>query len=571
MRRRQAIHPATPCAVHDPRLGKLMSFDIGFKRWRLLPALLLATTAANCEESAISAALPTADELESRGARIGEILIDPQNIFDLNDPKEDKAIFRVANKLHIKTRERVIRQQLLFQSGDLYSQHLLEESERILRSARYLYDASVRPIAYHDGAVDVAAITRDVWTLNPGISFGRRGGANTFGFELEELNILGTGTSISASHKSAVDRDTNSIEFKDRHLAGTWLSLNAIYANSSDGSARGLSLERPFFSLDTPYAAGFSARDDESIEPLYDRGKVVDQFRDRARLATVYGGWSRGLVNGWTKRWTVGATYDDEQFGPDPSWTGASLIPADRKLVYPWMGVELIQNDFAKLYNRDQIGRTEDFYLGTRLSAKLGWADTSLGSDRDALVFSAGAGYGIKAGERSTVLLSSSLSGRMEGGDLSNAVLNGTVRYYLQQSPRWLFFATVDGSAGQNLDLDNPILLGGDNGLRGYPLRYQSGDSRALLTVEQRYFTDWYPFRLFRVGAAAFFDVGRTWGAPPVGEPSLGLLKDVGIGLRIGNSRSGLGNIIHIDLAFPLDGDSSISNMQFLVETKQKF
>ena len=57
----------------------------------------------------------------------------------------------------------------------------------------------------------------------------------------------------------------------------------------------------------------------------------------------------------------------------------------------------------------------------------------------------------------------------------------------------------------------------------------------------------------------------------PVSEPSLGLLKDVGFGLRIGNSRSGLGNIIHIDVAFPLDGDSSISNVQFLVETKQQF
>ena len=49
------------------------------------------------------------------------------------------------------------------------------------------------------------------------------------------------------------------------------------------------------------------------------------------------------------------------------------------------------------------------------------------------------------------------------------------------------------------------------------------------------------------------------------------MLKDVGIGLRIGNSRSGLGNIIHVDLAFPLDGDSSIKNVQFLIQTKESF
>lgn len=99
----------------------------------------------------------------------------------------------------------------------------------------------------------------------------------------------------------------------------------------------------------------------------------------------------------------------------------------------------------------------------------------------------------------------------------------------------------------------------------------RAAKGRALLTVEQRYFTNWYPFRLFRVGGAAFFDVGRTWGETPVSTPSRGWLKDVGIGLRFGSSRSGLGNIIHIDLAFPLDGDASIDSVQILVETKERF
>ena len=54
------------------------------------------------------------------------------------------------------------------------------------------------------------------------------------------------------------------------------------------------------------------------------------------------------------------------------------------------------------------------------------------------------------------------------------------------------------------------MLLGGDNGLRGYPLRYQAGTSRALLTLEERYYTGWYPFHLFYVGARP----SSTWGAP---------------------------------------------------------
>ena len=76
---------------------------------------------------------------------------------------------------------------------------------------------------------------------------------------------------------------------------------------------------------------------------------------------------------------------------------------------------------------------------------------------------------------------------------------------------------------------------------------------------------------MFNVGAAVFYDMGATWGRDPLGAPSQGLLKDVGFGLRFGNSRSALGNVLHVDVAFPLDGDSSIRSVQFLVETKKSF
>lgn len=533
--------------------------------------LLAFCSTTYAQQSENQPALPSSSELETGGAVVGEIFIDARNIFDIADPKEDNFLFRTANRLHIKTREHVIRQQLLFHPGERYSQSVIDESERILRSDRYLYDASIRPVAYHDGVVDIAVTTHDVWTLNPGVSFGRSGGKSTAGFELEELNFFGTGVGISASHKSSIDRSSNAIEYRDRHVAGSWVSLDAKYASNSDGSTREFTVDRPFYSLNTPWSLGVAALDDDRIESLYDLGNIIDQFRARERSATLYGGWSRGLVDGWVKRWTLGMSFEDELFSPSSTWSGTAAIPADQKFVYPVLGFELIQDDFIKARNHDQIGRTEDFLLGAYFGVKLGWAAASVGSDRNAMLFNAKASYGLTASRNSTLLFDGELTGRLEKGGLRDAVLKAAARYYVEQSKRALFFATLETATARNLDLDTQILLGGDNGLRGYPLRYQSGASRALLTVEQRYFTDWYPFRLFRIGGAAFVDIGRTWGRPPMGGENLGLLKDVGIGLRIGNSRSGLGNIIHIDLAFPLDGDKSISNVQLLVETKQKF
>ncbi len=51
----------------------------------------------------------------------------------------------------------------------------------------------------------------------------------------------------------------------------------------------------------------------------------------------------------------------------------------------------------------------------------------------------------------------------------------------------------------------------------------------------------------------------------------MGVLKDVGVGLRSGNSRSALGNVLHVDIAVPLDGGSDIRQVQFLVSTQRSF
>ena len=97
--------------------------------------------------------------------------------------------------------------------------------------------------------------------------------------------------------------------------------------------------------------------------------------------------------------------------------------------------------------------------------------------------------------------------------------------------------------------------------------------TRALLaTLEERYFTDWFPWRLFRVGGAVFVDVGRMWGQAPLARASRSAgSSDVGFGLRIGNARSGIGNVLHIDLAFPLGAPSDISSMQVLIEAEKSF
>ena len=515
--------------------------------------------------------LPSDADLAALGARIGTITIDSRPLFDTTGPDENTALFRLANRLHIQTRDATIEQQLLFHPGDPYVGRQLAETGRILRDTRYLRDAWVTPTRFHDGVVDISVLTQDVWTLNPGVSFGRGGGKNTGGVEFEELNFLGLGTQLGVGFKSGIDRDSKSLFYRDRQLGHSWWDLSANYSDNSDGRLAELSLIRPFYALDARRAGGISLVDDRRTDSRYDLGEIIDQFQVKERTATGFFGFSKGLRGGWVTRYSIGATYEDHQFEPAPGLAAPVLLPADRTLSYPWFAVEWVEDDFHTARNRDQIEKTEDYALGWRARAQLGFASTSLGSDRDAVMLKTQVSDGLAFGDSQSLTLSAAAGGRLEGGSIAGGILNVDANYHLRQTPRRLFFMSLSAVASSHLDDDQQILLGGDNGLRGYPLRYQAGTGRWLFTAEQRWFTSWYPFQMFNVGGAVFYDMGETWGRDPLGSASQGLLKDVGFGLRLGNSRSALGNVLHVDVAFPLDGDSSIKNVQFVVETKRTF
>ena len=287
---------------------------------------------------------------------------------------------------------------MLFKSGDPYRATLLQESARILRDTRYLRDAQVRPVAYHDGVVDVEVTTQDVWTLNPGISFGRKGGTNTGGIAIEELNFLGYGTQVGLAFTRGIDRDSKSVFYRDRQLGSSWWNLDTSYSNNSDGRLAELSLSRPFYALDTRWATGVQLLDDERIDSRYDRGEIIDQFATHDKVATIFWGRSAGLVDGWARRYLVGVTYEDHVFDPVTGEFTTQLLPEDRRLAYPWVGAEWVQDAFRTVRNRDQIERTEDYSLGWRAYAQLGF-------DRDAVMLRAIGSKGTEFTERQSVLV----------------------------------------------------------------------------------------------------------------------------------------------------------------------
>ncbi|HEY5756881.1 MAG TPA: BamA/TamA family outer membrane protein [Steroidobacter sp.] len=513
--------------------------------------------------------LPPDAELEKSGATIGHISVRVDDVFE--DKASLSAPYRVVNGLHISTHSETVLQQLLFRSGEPFHRRVLDETERLLRGQRYLNEASVTVLRYNDdNTVDVEVRVHDVWTLSPGFSFGRKGGENSTRLKFEDTNFLGLGKQIGMERTNDVDRTAWRLTYVDPHLLGSWWTLSTAYSSMSDGTEKALGLSRPFYALDSRWSANAGASDVDSAVSRYSLGKRIERFEMGERLFEVGGGISEGLHDGWTTRYLGGFRYDERSFTTRQDEPNVTL-PDDRTVAYPWVGIEMLEDNYLSTRNLDQIGRTEDVHLGRSARFDVGFASTAFGSTRDAFILSGELSAGVDLDRERYLINSVGWHGRLEGGSVANGVLDASSRFYLRQSEHRVFFASASASLTSNLDPEKQLLLGGDNGLRGYPLRYQAGKTNALVTLEERFYSNWQPLKLVNVGAAVFFDAGRAWGQDEYAAAPEGWLSDVGIGLRLGSARSGLGNVLHIDLAMPLNRNNDIDSLQLLIETKKSF
>jgi outer membrane protein assembly factor BamA len=532
-----------------------------------IAACVLTTAAA--QEAAPK--LPSFAELEAAGAVIGEIRVVAHNIFDLDNERENNVFYRAANAIHIQTRPGLIRGKLLFKSGERVSVHAIEETERLLRSYRIFYDVSIEPVAYQDGVVDIEVRTRDTWTLQPGFSASRSGGANRTNFGLTETNAFGTGILLGVNRFSDADRTGVVYQVSDPHAFDGWTTVNYSYSQLSDGENRIASVTRPFYALDARWAAGITASRDNRLNKLFENGSTTAQFRHRADTVDAFGGLSQGLVGKWVQRYSIGVSYQRDEYSEEAGLPPPDQLPSDQKLITPYLRYELVQDAYEKYKNLDLIERPEYFVMGLQSSVQLGRSSTALGSTQQLWLynFSVTDGYRLPSG--GIILSSVSGLGQTGYGPLDRYTTSSSVKFYSHPDSRTLVFFSLAGDILKDSTSSTQLVLGGDTGLRGYPRNYQSGDYRTVFNAEYRVYTDWYPIRLFRVGGAVFYDLGRAGGGPNSNTEHTGWLSDVGVGLRILNARTAFGNVLHIDLAFPLTYDPNIRRMQFLVQTQTTF
>jgi len=514
--------------------------------------------------------VPSSQDLESQGARIGKISYKIGDVFDLSNPKEDNFAFKFLNFFHFKTRQFVLENQLLFRTGDLYSARLVEETERNIRSNRYIYDAWITATRYQDGKVDILIKTQDTWTLSLGFSFDNAGGQSNTSLFIEERNLFGLGTRLTLAKSSDVDREENRISYRDNNLAGKYIIFGFDYSNNSDGYFRALDIQRPFYAFDVTDAYGVSASSKKLSEKLYTEGNITDQYQREISKAAIFYGFSKGLVRNRTLRWQTGISYSENQFSELTDGVLSNPLPDNNKIIDVSIGANYIQNRYIKTKNFQHIMRTEDVNIGRDFSGGIGLASTAWGSNENAIILSAAMNNAHSINTDQLLLWTLRGSGRGVSSGFENISAFASALYHAPNFTNQALHAKFNVSLVQKPDDNNQLLMGGDNGLPGYPLRVQSGSRSILFNIEQRYYTNWHLLQLVRVGGTLFFNSGSAW-TPGTADQQFKLLSDVGLGIRLESSRSESGRTLHMNLAFPLNSEGGTDQWLFTIATRGKF
>ncbi|HKQ59060.1 MAG TPA: hypothetical protein VJY35_14450 [Candidatus Eisenbacteria bacterium] len=482
------------------------------------------------------------------GMPIARIATATLGIFDPPPPGRLAPLYRLADRLHVRTRHATLRSQILIVPGEPWSEARARETERSLRALDIFNSAEVEGSRSGDSTL-VTVETHDAWTTSPQFNL-ERGGARTYGsFQFSERNLFGRAKYIALAYREDPTGISRSIELADPSVLGSRVRASGVTSGGTSGTVNAASIELPFYAEDAPHTLGVRAERVAAEGRLYDGGVEAAIFARRIETVAVFAGLGRRR-DGTVARLTGSFLVSDRRLG---SSTLAPNAPADfaggeEVLRLRRLAVEarLWHPRFVERIGVDRLDGIEDFDLGHSLTIAGGFSPKALGGTIDegyaaarlATGFSHGAGFALLRVAGST---------RLQAGP-REAQAQVDARWVDQRFTRrhTLVLAAL-GARGWRTTRDFQLVVGGLNGLRAHDVHALAGDRLWRLNAESRWVIAREVLHLVSFGAAGFWDAARTWGPGSAGAP---WQHDAGIGLRLSPPRSALNRVVRLDVAW---------------------
>ncbi|WP_114325610.1 hypothetical protein [Candidatus Colwellia aromaticivorans] len=500
-----------------------------------------------------------------------KVTFKPQTIFDENE-QGFSIVHRWANAIHIDTKKITLENEAAFFIEKCDKNFAdMAELERHLRSRKYLRDAK---ITSDEMVENITVTTWDNWSLMPTISFGRQGGESTYSFGIKERNLLGLGIDAEVQTYKNSQRKGYKLKSTIPLFRKKNIDIKLRFADNDDGTQQSLFLQKHFASFYTHDAYNIGFNEESRNDTLYQNDSELAIFAHDISFKNAEYAWLDFNHNSALLRYRIGMTQDQDKFSPiddTDSSISSAFLPQDRDFLYPWFGVDYIEKNFRKLTNIHLITQIEDFNHGWQISSRLGLSDGTKENNAWAL-FQVNIDKGFEIHDKALLLMNVALSGDIYEQQDHRLLLRINTEYFYNIDPRWGFYLSNTNIVSTNQYLDQPVTIGGNTGLRGFPLQYQHGEHSIKLTSEIRYYPHINLFKLFDLAGAAFMDTGKTFGDSVVKNSEDTWLYSVGIGARLYSPHSaGSHQVIHIDFAFPQSDTPDIDSFEIRVEAKQSF
>lgn len=455
--------------------------------------------------------------------------------------------------LHARTREQTIRRQLLFAPGDSVDTLRVAESLRRLRRLRYLTDVGIVATSCRNrAAIDLAVVTRDLWSTQPSVKV-RGGGSAVVG--VEEHNVLGTGRDAKVYVRSDGAQLALGMAYTDPWIAGTNLAGSVArnaYRNGSDWTGTTGLRERSVFDR---WRADLTVAQSERESPA----ATADTVRRESAIALVgrrvsHARWSATSI-------LAGAEYSEARV---VAGRGAAIVgPATIRREFVGLDAGVARRSAAYGSASWYLPGGEPVELPVALEGEAVLAvGRDLSLDRPALHADVWVGRFWMPHDRLLLSADAWASGYRLGRQWSA----GTVRLALgADAPaahgRWS--ARVAAEQLSDPDPDVRALASADPTIAALPQRARLAEG-ALATSVERDLTVHRLARSYSLELAGFGAASLRLDPAAGGERTA--LGAIGAGIRLTPMRAGMARI-GLDVGFPVARSAGIPNRPFIAFT----
>lgn len=505
---------------------------------------------------------------ESPGLVFGRITVRTNDLFNLDSESENAFVHSAANALHLNTRQVTIYNALPFAEGDAFSEERMLEAERILRGKRYLRDAFVTAHRICGNRVDVEIKTVDNWTLTPSVSFGSAGGQTRYSFEIQDLNVLGLGKEFTLRNSRSGDEQKTLFNYRDDNVLGSRYRFGVDVSEMEGQQGYSIQGGLPFYAEDAPHAWQVSAHENSrSLEYSSAAGSVdVPDHLLTSKVVELHVAKRMASSNLPSARLGGGVRFASDQ--TSDAVDGQDIqSDSDFEESYPFLSAQWSESKWLRRQNFLGIRSIEDIDLGSSVSAEAGLILEGLGNDGDALRLSLDLSKGWYAGDSALHQLTFHQLQYFSNSAVDRKQISARYQFF-----RWL--SDVDqldlrltAQMQDGYSAFDDFSVGGADGLRAYPNRFQVGDRRAIGVAEYRHITSWSPWSLVNTAFTGFVETGRAWSD----DTDADTLANLGVGLLLAPTRSSRAAVNRFDLSVPLSSTENVDSFQIFIGSQINF